>query len=147
MKEGASVDIWHPATYFLPALLLVIHALTSPPTPNSVTETNCIAMKTDPVTTEDTIAGGLRTYAHNPQTVLRFLDDISPATEPVDDYITDVEERCNLFGKLQQLHCNFGVPMPNVATLAFFMVAPVPGIRGHLERLRDPGQASPRCAR
>ncbi|KAK4154572.1 hypothetical protein C8A00DRAFT_14291 [Chaetomidium leptoderma] len=78
-----------------------------------------------------------RAVAADRETVLRFLRDIPPTAEPVHDYITDLDERCALFGEMQQLHRDLGVPMPNAATLGFFMVAPTSGIREHLAIVRN----------
>ena len=76
-------------------------------------------------------------FAADPKTVLLVLGDISPAEEPVHDYITDINERCALFGELQQLHQDLDTEMPNAATLGFFMVAPTSGIREHLVAIRN----------
>ncbi|KAK3900227.1 hypothetical protein C8A05DRAFT_17445 [Staphylotrichum tortipilum] len=71
------------------------------------------------------------------ETVLRVLRDIPPTAEPVFDYVTEVDVRCALFSELQQLHRLLNVPsMPNAATLAFFMVAPIEKIRNHLADIR-----------
>ncbi|KAK3308653.1 uncharacterized protein B0T15DRAFT_491219 [Chaetomium strumarium] len=71
------------------------------------------------------------------ETVLAFLRDIPPPTEPVHDYITDIDERCTLSSEIRQLHEDLGLPEPNAATLAFFMVAPTSQIREHLAILRN----------
>ncbi|KAK3896767.1 hypothetical protein C8A05DRAFT_48333 [Staphylotrichum tortipilum] len=79
-----------------------------------------------------------RAVAADRETVLRVLRDIPPTAEPVLDYITEVDVRCALFSELQQLHRLRNVPsMPNAATLAFFMVAPIEKIRNHLTDIRN----------
>ena len=78
-----------------------------------------------------------RAVAADRETVLRFLRDIPPPAEPVDDYITDLDERCALFGEIQQLHQDLGHHMPNAATLGLFMVAPISEIREHLTSVRN----------
>lgn len=78
-----------------------------------------------------------RAIAADREVVLRFLRDIPPTAEPVHDYITDLDERCALFGEMQQLHRDLGAPMPNAATLSFFMVAPISGIQEHLAIVRN----------
>jgi hypothetical protein len=79
----------------------------------------------------------LRALAADRETVLQFLGDIAPPTEPVEDYITDLDERCVLFAETQQLHQDDGFPSLNAATLGFFMVAPLSEIREHLEIVRN----------
>src|SRR5690606_4671125 len=63
-----------------------------------------------------------RAIAADRETVARFLRDIPPSAEPVHDYITDLDERCALFGEVQQLHHDLKANAPNAATLGFFMV-------------------------
>jgi len=72
------------------------------------------------------------------ETVIRFLSDIPPTAEPVDVYITDVDERCALFGELQQLAEEVDAGTPYAATLGFFMIAPVERIPEHLASARRP---------
>ena len=78
-----------------------------------------------------------RAIAADRETVVRFLRDIPPPAEPVHDYITDLDERCALFGEVQQLHHDLKADAPNAATLGFFMVAPISGIREHLAIIRN----------
>ena len=86
---------------------------------------------------EPNLAALVRAVGVDPKAVLRFLGDSSPAEEPVHDYITDINERCALFGELQQAHQDLDTEMPNAATLGFFMVAPTSGIREHLAIIRN----------
>lgn len=74
----------------------------------------------------------LAAVAADQETVRRLVCDIPPATEPVADYITDLEERCRLFDELRQRYQKLNQPPPNAATLAFVMVAPLSEIRIHL---------------
>ncbi len=69
--------------------------------------------------------------------ILPLLNDLSPPAEPVDDYITEPDDRCALFSELQQLHQDLDVQVPNAATLGFFMVAPTDHIREYLALVRN----------
>ena len=73
--------------------------------------------------------------ATNPEMVDCFLDDI-PTTEPVEDYVTDLDERCSIFEELQQLHRQRPMNMPTAATLGVFLVAPISNVRQYLEIFR-----------
>lgn len=66
------------------------------------------------------------------ETVRRLVCDIPPAAEPVEDYITDLDERCRLFDELRQLYQQLDQSPPNAATLGFVMVAPIEEIRVHI---------------
>lgn len=70
--------------------------------------------------------------ATNPATVDCFLSDI-PTTEPVEDYVTDIDERCSIFKRLQELHREHCMLMPTAKRLGFVLVAPISNVRQHLE--------------
>lgn len=73
-------------------------------------------------------------------TLRRLVDDLPPATEPVLDYITDLDERCFLFEEWQQLALRNGFFPLNATALAVAMVAPISEIRNFLQRIRQTQQ-------
>ena len=77
-----------------------------------------------------------RALAADRDTVLQFLSDNPPHTEPVFDYVTDLEERCALFAEMKQLYWERCSRNPNAAVLAIFMVAPVSEIRKRVAVMR-----------
>ncbi|KAK4147541.1 uncharacterized protein C8A04DRAFT_34236 [Dichotomopilus funicola] len=73
----------------------------------------------------------------DPDAVRRFADDISPPAEPVNDYITEVDTRRDLFEKYRAI-CHSQEDQPNAVVFALFMVAPVTEIRTFLDDLGNP---------
>lgn len=67
-------------------------------------------------------------------TMRRVVDDIPPASEPVTDYITDLDERCQLFHELEE---NFGdrLGFLTATVFAFVLVAPISEVRLFLSTL------------
>ena len=69
------------------------------------------------------------------QTVDTILSDIPPADEPVTDYVTEIDVRCELFTKfrimVQNPYAEYDIA--NATVLAMFMVAPVHQLRSFLE--------------
>lgn len=65
--------------------------------------------------------------------VIRFAEDIPPPTEPVLDYITEVDTRRALFDDFRAL-CPPGIKVYAVV-FAIFMVAPISELRSYLPTL------------
>ncbi|KAH6618041.1 hypothetical protein B0J18DRAFT_459142 [Chaetomium sp. MPI-SDFR-AT-0129] len=74
----------------------------------------------------------------DPDAVRRFADDISPPAEPVNDYITEVDTRRDLFEKYRAI-CHSQEDQPNAVVFALFMVAPVTEIRTYLDGYKPEG--------
>ncbi|KAK1749340.1 hypothetical protein QBC47DRAFT_395968 [Echria macrotheca] len=72
----------------------------------------------------------------DPDTMCRIADDISPPTEPVHDYIADVDTRCALLEELRPFCYNQEI-MLNATVFAAFMIAPIPEIRNFLQTVRN----------
>lgn len=68
----------------------------------------------------------------DPDAMRRFVNDISPPAEPVDDYITEVDTRCALFEEYRAI-CQDQDETPNAAVFAVLMVAPISKIRIYLD--------------
>ncbi len=105
---------------------------------SSLTHPAPIASNVDP-----DLTGFQRAVEADQESVLRFFRDFPPTAEPVDDYITDLDERCALFGEMQQLLQDHDAAPPTAALLAFFMVAPTAGIREHLATIRKHPATAP----
>ncbi|KAK3352421.1 hypothetical protein B0T25DRAFT_185606 [Lasiosphaeria hispida] len=100
-------------------------------------------------TKPDKMRRALQAVASDIETMDTVASDISPAKEPVTDYITKIDVRCELFTKLramaaQQLEPHSWRDHAHATMLAVFMVArpSTPGLRGKLRnhlptRLRD----------
>ena len=72
----------------------------------------------------------------DPDTTCRIADDISPPTEPVQDYVTDVDIRCALLDELRAF-CRDDATLVNATVLAAFMISPISEIRNFLQTVRD----------
>ncbi|KAK0720947.1 hypothetical protein B0H67DRAFT_209273 [Lasiosphaeris hirsuta] len=68
--------------------------------------------------------------------MLHFVDDISPPTEPVQDYLTEVDTRCVLFDEFRVIRQYHGT-VSNATVFAMFMIAPLLEIRNFLQIVRD----------
>ena len=73
--------------------------------------------------------------------MIRFAQDISPPTEPVLDYITEVDTRRILFNEFRAI-CQSHNMVANATIFAVFMVAPISEIRIYLQTLRDSAQST-----
>jgi hypothetical protein len=73
----------------------------------------------------------------NREAVAGFLFDLPPAAEPVTDYITDLDQRCQLFDQFRRIHQQLGQDPPTAAMLGFVMVAPIPEIQEQLSALQN----------
>lgn len=74
-----------------------------------------------------------------------FLDD-NPITEPVHDYVTDIEARLQIFREFQMLHERYCAREPDLGASVFatFMVTPILGLQEFVARLkRDLGAENP----
>lgn len=71
----------------------------------------------------------------DPDTIHLVVNDIPAASEPVSDYITDLDERCKLFHELEQLLMYDWGSLLNATMFAFVMVAPIPEIRRFLSTI------------
>ena len=78
----------------------------------------------------------LSAVAADPDTVRQVVADIPPAAAPVDDYVTNVDERRQLFSKIHQISQQRGIPT-NATLSAFVMIAPLEKIRVFVDTLRD----------
>ncbi len=77
----------------------------------------------------------------NPNGLHYILDALASdpiTTEPVMDYITDVDERCSLFRELEQIFQENHLPSQlNATMLGFVMVAPIPEIKESILVIRS----------
>jgi len=71
----------------------------------------------------------------DPDTMRRIANDISPPTEQVQDYLTEVDTRCALFDEFREI-CQHYSMAPNATILGLFMIAPVSEIRVLLQSIR-----------
>lgn len=82
----------------------------------------------------------------DPDAMRRFVNDIPPKAEPVQDYLTDADTRRVLFDEFRAT-CQELDPLqfdpPHAAMLAVFMVAPVSEIRTQLDVFRNMEQHRP----
>ncbi|KAK3361536.1 hypothetical protein B0T24DRAFT_691352 [Lasiosphaeria ovina] len=83
-----------------------------------------------------------RAVVADPDRMWRLISDIPPASEPVEDYITDVGERCGLLRELRLVLASKedqdedeAFPI-NTTIFAIFMVAPLAGLRAWVELVR-----------
>ncbi|KAK3906109.1 hypothetical protein C8A05DRAFT_12130 [Staphylotrichum tortipilum] len=83
----------------------------------------------------------IRAVAEDETTVRRMVADIRPATEPVGEYVTELEERRKVFAELREL-CRKHHTTPYAAVLGFFMVAPLDRVRDLLAQCRAAPRAS-----
>jgi len=72
----------------------------------------------------------------DPDTMCRVADDISPPTEPVQDYVTDVDMRCALLDELRAFIASGNEILLNATVFAAFMIAPISEIRDFLQNVR-----------
>lgn len=72
----------------------------------------------------------------DPDTMCRIADDISPPTEQVQDYLTEVNTRRALFDELQAICQQYEIS-PHATILAVFMIAPLSELRTQLEVIRS----------
>ncbi len=56
----------------------------------------------------------------NREAVARFLFDMPSGAEPVADYVTDLDQRCQLFDELRRLHQTFVIWAENPEDLPSF---------------------------
>ncbi|KAL2190130.1 hypothetical protein L209DRAFT_750132 [Thermothelomyces heterothallicus CBS 203.75] len=63
-----------------------------------------------------------------------FIEDIPPPSEPVEDYITEMDRRLDLFNEFQVI-CRRLTRLANATVLALFMVAPISEISNFLEMI------------
>ena len=68
--------------------------------------------------------------------MLHFADDISPPTEQVQDYLTEVDTRRALFDDFRAFFQYHGT-VSNATVFAAFMIAPISEIRNFLQIVRD----------
>ncbi|KAK3938474.1 hypothetical protein QBC46DRAFT_440494 [Diplogelasinospora grovesii] len=73
----------------------------------------------------------------DPDTMCRVADAIPPPTEPVQDYITEIDTRRDLFDEFRALCQHYRLPPPNATVLALFIVAPVSEISIYLQSIRN----------
>lgn len=82
----------------------------------------------------------------DPDGIRRFVNDIPPKAEPVQDYLTDVDTRRVLFEEFRAICLEFD-PLqfdpPHATMLAVFMIAPVSEIRTQLDVFRNMEQHRP----
>jgi len=73
----------------------------------------------------------------DPDTMCRVANDISPPTEPVQDYITDVDMRCALLDELRAFIGLGDEILLNATVFAAFMISPISDIRDFLQITRE----------
>ena len=79
----------------------------------------------------------LRAIASDIDTMDAIASDITPAEEPVTDYITEVDMRCELFTKframVQKFESSAWKDFANATMLAAFMIAPVHELQNFMQ--------------
>jgi len=71
----------------------------------------------------------------DPDAMRTFANDISLPAEPVQDYLTELDTRRELFDELRAMCQHYEIP-PIATILAVFMVAPVSEIRAFFDSIR-----------
>lgn len=81
-----------------------------------------------------------------PDAFASILDDILPEEQPVQDYITDVNERCDIFRAWQRIESQTDSlgPRLNATALAIALVAPLRELRAVTSLLLNPNGSDPR---
>jgi len=105
--------------------------------PNPINAIVLPASTSDPTMDAELTQQILAAVAADRETVRRLVCDIPPTAEPVADYITDLDERCQLFDDLRQLHQQVEEEAPTAAMFAFVMVAPITEIQVLLSSFRN----------